>query len=418
MKGDNAINCSAGKAVRNKRRKSRWRNGTLPYKGKKRKEREKRRKYDKLGNGPYCNDAVINSLVNESRNLNESTSFGNNNNIDCNLITPTRSRSMSKTSIENLSESKWSSITPSGYEISRSIDTKSLENEMLKGFKSECEEEANSIKVICEILDELSSKIERSLDGLEKNTTNSGTRLSEEKILQSSESYCQNVNKIISKKTSNINVEIEMAQVSVPLKFGYDKLSEIMSADKYDDIVNEDLQNDEVGLDKWLNALTRKKQIEAGKEITGNYPKDKESENFSKSIKRELRCNILTTGKLLSDIKQYNEATKNVESEYESSLKELRDALINEASLDDLSNTDAFANRSYNFRNIPKVSKNSWNAAVEDFNEMLADLSISNFEIVADSVETLRNFIDDFSHKENNSAKSNNDTASIKLTIP
>ncbi|XP_033220553.1 uncharacterized protein LOC117175109 isoform X2 [Belonocnema kinseyi] len=410
VKEDNAVNCSSGKAVRNKRRKSRWRNGTLPHKGKKRKEREKRRKYDKLGDSSCSNGAVFNLLTNRNRNFNESTSFGNNNNIDCNLITPTCSRSMSKTSVENSSEFKWSSVTPSRYEISKSINIKYLENEMLKGFKSEYEEESNSMKVICEILHELTSKIERNLDGLEKNTTNSGTRLSEEKMLQNSEYYSQNVNKIISKKASIIDVEIEMAQVSVPLKFGNDKLPKIMSADKDDDIGNEDLQNDEVGLDKWLNALTKKKLIEAGKEITGNYQTDKESENkCSKSIKKELRCNAVRTGKLLSEIKQYNETANNVESEYEASLKELRDALINEASLDDFSSPEDFTNGSYNFRKIPNVRKNSWNVAVEDFNEMLTDLSISNFEIVANSVETLRNFIEDFSHKENDSAKSNND---------
>ena len=406
--------------MRNKRRKSRWRNGTLPYKGKKRKEREKRKKYDELRNGSDNTDAEINLLANESRNLNESVSFGNNNNINYNMITATCSRSKSETYVENSSEYKRSFIKSSGQDSYKSNDTQSLEHKMFKRFKSDCYEESKNMNVICEILDELTSKIERTLGNQAErinqiddngiDVTNSSTCLTEENILQSSVPYCQKVNKIVSKSTSKINSEIEMIQESNTSKFDNDKLPQITSAEKDDDIINEDLQNDEVGLDKWLNALTRKKRIEDGKEITGYVQKDKGSEHkCTKSMKKESKSNEVYSK---VEIKQDNEAENNDESEYESSLIELRDTLINEASFDDLCSGD-FNNKSGNFQNITKINQDSWNSAVEDFNEMMTDLSIAHFELIADSVETLRNFINGFSCKENYSAKSNKDVASI-----
>ena len=408
MKEEDAIKSSAPHAGRNRRRKSRWRNGSLPYKAKKRKEREKKKNVGNPENCVYSSDDVVNLLTNVNMNLSETR---NNNRINCDTINLKRCRSMSKTLEESSGKTRCSFDKTNQYETNNSNETKSLETETFKGFKDNCTDESNNLAIIYDILDELTSKIEKSLDALEENNLNINVNKQEKKvnkILSNSVNTAENLKKdffcgesssenegLNDTILSNVNPETYIFKKSSKCKkktsgnlkprnkFENKKRFETNFSEKVDKGVDKDLQNDEIGLDKWLDALSKKKESEIKQEI---------------SIKD-------------------NELTCNAEVDYESSLIELRDMLINQGSVDEFNWYGGINNKKH-IKNIEELDGESEISTVDDFNGMMVDLNVSRFQLVADSVETLRNFIDDFFSQEDSLLVNNkNEVNSLEITI-
>lgn len=319
------VKFSALKTGRSKRRKSRWRNGSLPYKGKRKKDREKKRKIEKLSNLSN-NSVIIKNLLKDESDLNS----------------PEKNNQLTIDSLEKI---------PNAF----------------KGFQNNSEEELNNMTVIYNILDELISKIEENtIDSKENNTLDASIDNEDIKnYLESNltENTFDETNNRINEETSKFDKE-----------------------EKIEKIPDKDLKNDEVGLDKWLNVLSKKKEDD-----------DEENEhNNSSSSSNKLALKE----KKQKDSKDDEEPT-NDESDNEISLIEMRDTLLNEASFDEFSHVIQNTIKEYNLQNIKFTENESWNVAANNFNEFITDLSASNFKLIADSVETLRNLIKNFSSKDN-----------------
>lgn len=121
------------KSSRSRRRKCRWRNGSLPPRIRKRVKRQ-----NENSNCEYTAEGVAESLGSEDTNLSSMSICSNNNHSDLGSERSKRSRSSSKNSEESVisNQTKSSHAKSSGYDTNTSNDTKSNdEMPFRKGFQ-------------------------------------------------------------------------------------------------------------------------------------------------------------------------------------------------------------------------------------------------------------------------------------------
>lgn len=272
----------------------------------------------------------------------------------------------------------------------------SLENisSISRNFQSHSEEELNNMTIIYNILDELISTIDENLTNTGENNVD---------LMKCNQSTTDNeinngedVTNFLESSFTEPTSETEEANDKVSNEEFTSEMSKFTEEEK---IPEKDLENDEVGLDKWLNALSKKKDNQDDKESEDNdnlalkERKDKESKN------------------------QYedNDDQINAESDYESSLIEMRDTMLNEASFDEFPHAINTSEQKV-YHNVKFTETESWDVAANDFKELITDLSSSNFKLIADSVETLRNFVERFSCNDNSLSEINKSVVSITFT--
>ncbi|XP_043471332.1 probable serine/threonine-protein kinase DDB_G0282963 isoform X1 [Leptopilina heterotoma] len=358
VKDEDTVKFSNLKTGRSKRRKSRWRNGSLPYKGKRKKDREKKRRIERLNNLSYNSDIFKSLVKNES--LSDQSS-------------PEKKKQLNIVSFENI---------PNAF----------------KGFQSNSEEELDNMTIIYNILDQLITTIE-------ENTTNSEESLLDQSLTENQQQDEEEEEEEQQPQQSTTDNEINdgddvtnylesnFAETTSDVDETNNKISD--TEEKGEEKLNEDLKNDEVGLDKWLNALSKKKD-------SHDDDDDDDEEEIEHNSKLELKeKNENKNQELKEHSSKDNDYDSNAESDNEVSLIELRDILLNEASFDESSHVMINTSKQHNFQNIKFTETESWNIAAKDFNELITDLSESKFKLIADSVETLRNLIRGFSCKDN-----------------
>ncbi|XP_014207141.1 uncharacterized protein LOC106638489 isoform X2 [Copidosoma floridanum] len=326
---------------RRKRRRSRWQKGSLPLKVQKKPVKMK------ISCGPLVDQGVVDSSSNSAD-------------------TGRTSRCSSKAS--ELSAS--SCAKSSGYETNALDDVVDSKSEKgTSNTKDASEVENDNVKVEGKV--SLRNEETKTEDGIDESLEDKPLDRSINDVPKSEESSV--------KESSNFSID----DVSKSSKTDDEKLEEMIASktleksepdnkkcDTPTDVASE-CASDELSLDKWMKEKLKEKR-ECKPDDTAS---DSEEVQISYS-RRSARI------KHISEIKLEVEDAENIvdmcETEELSSI-DLRDSLCRVSSPE-----GDFYNEEFN--------ENDWN--VKNFNELISDLSVSNFQLVADSLDSLKELIE------------------------
>lgn len=387
------------------------------------------------------NDSAASSFISDDTNMSNTSTCANNNNISLNAISRKRCRSLSKMS----EESTLSNARSSGYDTNTSSDNKSVDNEsssMFKGFIN-TQRDNCSIGIINEMLDDLKSEIdeERRINEHEsnnselssqgnivkvyKNTIDSCEILAAERdenerlsdnLSNSSKTDDEKLNDIISAENSKLPESVYAKSISasdnvsdistLTCKSDDEKLSETKTNDNnvnitFDDSLCASPSLDSVSLSEEMTKSEHLNKVEVSSiakirsdnsieeknlrtsiRLRSRYRGQHNEENKMVAIKKEVK----KKEKLVIDDKMYETDKQN----FSSSKIDLEED-IEEDDLDDYTNN---SDTGYNLRRSkdPKTDESK-----KHFDKMLSDLGVSDFQLVADTVEGLRDLISSFS---------------------
>ncbi|XP_043790554.1 putative uncharacterized protein DDB_G0282133 isoform X2 [Apis laboriosa] len=411
-------NDSVKKKTKYRRRKSRWSNG-LPPKSKKKISKCD----DKLVNDCKCtSDSAIGSLINEdtnfsststcsnnnnnnstSNNNNNDNNSNNNNNINLDIINVERLRSSSKCSKDASQKTCCKSTKSSGYDTSNSnhvISGKRLSQKMFKGFS----DSSNNVKCDIEIINGILSNL-KSETNEEKVTGDNDISLihaskNKLKLNPTRQQYLDSMDLQINKDNS---VDRTIDNLSTTSKTDDEKLNEIISAENLK--LNDKCSNDIHNVRKTHQiSITSKSDDEKLNESRTHTCSQEDNFSEKKTGSRVLRQNGKFKEQKSDNESDQTSKTNEIElfDDKDLSLSELRSMLQKEAMEDDFSFDENSENGKYNLRKLNNKKTNDSKYETDDFNVMLLELSTSKFQLVADSLNSLRDLISSFSQKSNN----------------
>lgn len=375
------------KKTKHRKRKSRWSNGLPP------KSRRKTSKSDEkhLNDCKCSSDSAISSLTNEDTNFNSTSTCSNNNNSN-NTVNMERSRSSSKCSeINTMSDKTYCKNTNSnGYDTNNSIRglpdiINGLLNDLKSGTSEEKSAEDNDMSLTHVSQDKLklNSTKQQYLDAMNLHINrNDSVERTVDNLSSISKTDDEKLNEIISgenlklnDKSSNICDVRETRRISITSKSDDEKLSETRTHVFKQDDVN-------LSEEKMESRVTRR---------NGRFIKEQKlsNEQSDQTCKDETVCN-----------------------DKDLSLSELRSMLQKEAMDDDFS-FDENSEVKYNLRKSRHAKLERWKQRTEDFSAMLSELSVSKFQLVANSVSSLRDLISTFSKNSNPSIDTDGETELI-----
>ncbi|XP_020297135.1 uncharacterized protein LOC109861754 isoform X2 [Pseudomyrmex gracilis] len=420
---------------------------------------------DKDLNSFKCNDSAVNSFISEDTNL-SSTSTCSNNNVNSNVAKRNRCRSLSKTSDESI----LSNARSSGYDTT-TFSEKSVFDEssqMFKGFAN-TETDNCSIGIIKEMLNDLKSEIDEEKKA-NKRESNSDSEL---------ESKDNNSTTLSCKSTTNCDVTLTCEKdetksfwdnLSSSLKTDDEKLKEIIDSggsklpenmylkslsavDDFSDSSTITCKSDDEKLSETKNSDSTLSAIEnndrkvtftrsfcASSSSSESLNKDvTKREHFGKTkILRSVTKAKLNNSEETETVPKRNlrkrtrlrSHYKRIQSEINANKKEskivnamkdegkvLRSDKTDETIKSDIEDSDDSTNNiRYNLQNSnnPKTEERQ-----EHFNKILSDLSVSDFHLVADSVDGLRDLISVFKtrNSETNNADSTKETSTCETKL-
>ncbi|XP_076241531.1 uncharacterized protein LOC143183729 isoform X2 [Calliopsis andreniformis] len=366
---DNATECNdpLKKKVKHKKRGARWCTGGLPKKPKRKVSKSNERHLD---DQKCTTSSAAGSLINEDTNLSSTSNYSNNNNnnnnidndyINLDIANEKRSmRSLSKSSAESVESSKThcQTVRSSGYDTSTSIEMDSDKCSSQKVFKefSNISESLSDLKSDSierrKIGDNDISLVHSSQDRLELrnvDTLSSISKTDDEKLNEIISGEC-------SKRSTNFQVSTS--------KSDDEKLNETRTDQN-------DTEDDNVSI------------------II--------DENMENKIIRQDEESIIEQEAV--DLKRDSEVESNDDKEL--FLTELRSMLQKEAMQDDFAlNEDS--EMGYSVSNVKNEGTDNETQEVQDFNVMLMQLSVSKFQLVADSVSSLKKLISTFPKESSN----------------
>ncbi|XP_076759655.1 uncharacterized protein LOC143428564 isoform X2 [Xylocopa sonorina] len=377
------------KKTRCKRRKPRWNSG-LPPKSK----RKVNKRDEKQSNDGKCNsDSAIGSLLNEDTNFSSTSICSNNNNNDNKLVSIDikRSRSSSKCSeMSTGTETRSRSTKSSGYDTNNStvaISGKRTSQKMFKGFSDGNTSNKCKIEIISGILSNLKAESSNS---------------SQSKLNTTKQQYLGAIGLHVNKDNS---VDRTIDNLSSISKTDDEKLNEIISAENLK--LNDQNSNTVSCSVKGTRSLPIVSKSDDEK-LNETKTTHRQTDNTSVSQDKENSTVTRENGRLLKQQKSNEEVTQSdrtsktnvIETSIDKdiSLNELRSLLQKEAMEDDFS-FDENSEVKYNLRNSKNKKMNECKQEANDFDEMLIQLSVSKFQLVADSVSSLRNVITSFQQK-------------------
>ncbi|XP_017878277.1 uncharacterized protein LOC108623921 isoform X2 [Ceratina calcarata] len=343
-------------------RKRKWCNGKTP-KSKKRTSK--------------CNsDSATGSLINEDTNLSNTSvcSSSNSNNLTLNTVIDERSRSLSKSSARSTESEKRHYKCTSGYESSSSvciISGKRTSQKMFKGFSDSCDSKCK-IKIIHGLLDDIKRDTSEEKDLRDIDVTSSHTSKIALELTDTKSQYLDETSLCTKKNDTTVS-----NLSSSSSKTDDEKLNEIFSAENFKS--NDKNSSNVQDVKDTLQISTRLKS-------------DDERLNEPRTVHREEEGRLVPK----QELDKLSERS-NTDSFDEVSLNELRSILQKEA-MDDESSFDEDDELKYNCRNI----KDQKRRKAKDFNNMLMELSSSKFQLVADSVNSLRDLIASFEQRNIN----------------
>lgn len=415
------------------------------------------------------NDSATGSFISEDTNLSSTSTYSNNNNnnISLDTISRKRRRSLSKTS----EESSTSNPRSSGYDTnSISSDNKSVDEEssrMFKGFTNTQNDNCN-IEIINEMLDDLKTEIdeekrvsERESNGelpsqenfveLYKNIAVSRSEIlvaekdenerSSDNLSNSSKTDDEKLNEIINAESSKLPEDVYSKSISAS-----DNISDIsiLTSKSDDEKLNETkTSNNNISVNE--NNLNRKtifnkfcasssiSNISLNEDVSREYLSISEMQSVIEAeSNNSIRNRDLRTGMKLRSrkITQHCDKKNKIETTKAEikNKQELEDNQMNEIDEENFSTSetqlqtnmeydlDDYLNNTDIDYNLQKSKNPKTDECKQRFDKMLSDLSVSDFYLVADSVEGLRNLIASFSADESKSNNSN-DVSLMQLII-
>lgn len=397
------------------------------------------------------NNSVADSFISEDTNLSNTSTCTNNNNISLNTINRKRCRSLSKMS----EESTLSNAKSSGYNTNTSTD-KSIGNEsspMFKGFVN-IQNDNSGIGIINEMLDDLKSEIdeERRVNehGSNSNELSSQGNLikaykniissceaverdenerSSDNLSNSSKTDDEKLNDIISAENSKLPESVYTKSVSasdnvsdisiLTSKSDDEKLCETKTSGSNSIIFNDSLcaspSIDSVSLSEEVvkcdfhvdKTKVPSTKIRSDDSIEGRTLRNRTMRLRSRH--KAGQCNKESKTKARKD-----EIKKKVKLEVDDKMDEVNEKNFSISELDlqedaeyDLDNHTNSSDTGYNLRKSKDPETHMYK---KHFDNMLSDLSVSDFQLVVDTVEGLRDLISSFS---SNNLKSNDEVSLI-----
>ncbi|XP_077282129.1 uncharacterized protein LOC143908369 isoform X1 [Temnothorax americanus] len=408
------------------------------------------------------NDSATGSFISEDTNLSSTSTYSNNNNnnISLDAISRKRRRSLSKMSEESL----LSNARSSGYDTNTSSDNKSVDDEssrMFKGFTNSQNDNYN-IEIINEMLDDLKTKIDEE-KRMSEHESSSGDELASQvnfvelykdtavsrsetlvaekdeneklsdNLSNSSKTDDEKLNEIINAEGSKLPEDVYSKSISAS-----DNVSDIsILTSKSDDEKLNETKTSNSNISVSENSLNRKtifntvfcasssiNNMSLSEEVSSEYLNISEiqptieTDSDNQIRKRNLRTGMKLRSRniIKHDKKSKTEAKKdeikkgqgskddqmNETDEENFSANETRLQANVECDLDDYTNN---TDTGYNLRRSKDLKTNE---CKQRFDKMLSDLSVSDFYLVADSVEELRDLIASFSTNDSESNNSNN----------
>lgn len=399
------------------------------------------------------NSSVADSLISEDTNLSNTSMCTNNNNISLNTINRKRCRSLSKMS----EESTLSNARSSGYDTNASSD-KFVDNEsssMFKGFIN-IQNDNSGIGIINEMLDDLKSEIDgekranehgnnsnelssqENLMKVYKNTIDSCETLTVERdenerssdnLSNSSKTDDEKLNDIISAENSKLPESVYAKSVSAS-----DNVSDIsILTSKSDDEKLSETKTSGSNVSNIFNdsrcASPSVDSVSLSEEVTKcDFHLDKTKDSTKIKSNNSIEGRILRNRmRLRSRHKagQYNKESKiKVEKdEIKKKMKLKVDDKVDEknSSASELDvqedveyDLDDYTNNFNTGHNLRKSKNSETDEYKKYFDNMLSDLSVSDFQLVVDTVEGLRDLISSFS---SNNLENNAEVSLIFLFI-
>ncbi|XP_014484971.1 PREDICTED: uncharacterized protein LOC106749749 [Dinoponera quadriceps] len=417
------------------------------------------------------NDSATSSFISEDTNLSSTSTCSNNNNISLDAVNRKRCRSLSKTS----DESTLSNARSSGYDTNTSSDNRSLDDDDIKMFKGFSNVQGDNCKIgmINEILDDLKSEIDEDVktNGCESDTRSSG--LTSQEDFEGLCKKATGVEAMLTVKKDENERSIDTVSGGTS-KTDDEKLNDMISAESSKlpagvcskrvsagDNISTSSKSDDEKLSETktnngnISDNCKRNGISKGRTFNGSL-RESFSNNASlsgKVAKRRSGANISSTSKVKSndssrersppkrqlrssrhraaqhDAKdKAEEVKKREEGEGEAEKKEekkrtesIDDADENssavrarlEEAMNDGDSDDDYANseNGINGYNLRRSRSLKTNECKEHFNKLLSDLGVCDFQLVADSVEGLRDLIANF--MEPDLKNTSTDTADI-----
>lgn len=380
------------------------------------------------------NNSVVDSFISEDTNL-SNTSTCTNNNISLNTIHRKRCRSLSKMS----EESTLSNAKSSGYDTNTSCD-KSIDNEsspMFKGFVN-IQNDNSGIGIINEMLDDLKSEIDEERRANEHGNNSNELSLQEnlikaykniigsceaierdenerssDNLSNSSKTDDEKLNDIISAENSKLPENVYAKSVSasdnvsdisiLTSKSDDEKLSETKTSGSNSIIFNDSLcaspSIDSVSLSEEVakcdfhvdKTKVSSTKIRSDDLIEGRTLRNRtmrlrfrhKAEQYNKESKTKVRKD---------EIKKKLEVDEVDEKNFSASELDLQEDV--ECNLDNYTNN---SDTGYNLRKSKDLETDAYK---KHFDNMLSDLSVSDFQLVVDTVEGLRDLISSFSSND------------------
>ncbi|KYQ46257.1 hypothetical protein ALC60_14679 [Trachymyrmex zeteki] len=344
------------------------------------------------------NDSTTGSFISEDTNLSSISTCSNNNNISLDTISRKRRRSLSKMSEES------SNARSSGYDTHNSSDTKSVDDEsspMFKGFTN-TQNDNCSIGIINEMLHDLKTEIDEEEKMNERE--NSSELVSQENLVELYKNTIVLCDETFGEKDEN---EKSGDNLSNSSKTDDEKLNEIINAESSK--LLEDVYSKNIPASNNVSDISMK--------LTSKSDDEKLSETKTMI---EAESNNLREGmKLRSrNVKQYNKKYTTETRGEINEKQEIEDDKMNETDEENLSEPRLQTNMDYDLDNdanntdIDYNLRTSTNPKTDEckqrFDKMLSDLSVSDFHLVVDNVEELRDLIASFSESDLESNNSNN----------
>lgn len=335
------------------------------------------------------------------------SSSNNNNDINPNTVNVKRSRSSSKCSEMSTESDRTCCTKSSGYCTNRSVDNlrenKSPEG-TFKGFSNSSDITDNkcNVEIIDGIMNNLKSELSEKQNTEESDISLTHTPQDKLELTTTKEQYLDTLNL---SKSADKTID-NLSSVS---KTDDEKLNEIISAEglKLND-------SSDINVNKSRQMSTSKSDDEKLNETRINCDNDadlpeekEENETLGRSngqfTKGQKLNNLIINDKETRNSKRASKSSNEVEcnDDKDLSLSELR-CLLQKEAMDDGCYLDPECRVDYNNRKLKSEKPDVWKQEAEDFNQMLLELSSSKFELVADSVGSLRDLLSTFSQRSDN----------------
>ncbi|XP_012054848.1 PREDICTED: putative uncharacterized protein DDB_G0286901 [Atta cephalotes] len=387
------------------------------------------------------NDSTTGSFISEDTNLSSISTCSNNNNIILDTISRKRRRSLSKTSEES------SNARSSGYDTHNSSDTKSVDDEsspMFKGFTN-TQNDNCSIGIINEMLHDLKTEIDEEKKMSERESSNE--LVSQENLVELYKNTVISCGETFDEKDEN---EKSGDTLSNSSKTDDEKLNEIINAESsklFEDVYSKNIPASDVSdISMNLTSKSDDEKLSETKTSDSNVSTNENSLNkkrtfelfyssssinsasLSEEVTRqylnktlpviEAESNNLREGmKLRSrNVKQYNK--KHTTGNEINERQEVEDDQMNETDEENLNEPRLQTSMEYDLDNDANNIDIDYNLQTstdpktdeckQRFDKMLSDLSVSDFYLVVDSIEELRDLIANFSESDLESNNSSN----------